>query len=70
MAKLVADNFGNGKVNVIIRESDITKFGYAPKLKMNLSSRKLQELGWTPKTDLKEMFGAMIEYMRDSIENA
>ena len=64
MACMVAENFGNG-IRVLINEAeDISRFGYAPTLKMNLSAQKLQALGFTAKTHLKESFEKMFEYMR------
>lgn len=50
---------------VEIQESDITQFGYAPTLKMNLSAEKLRALGWEPKYDLKDMFFRMIKYWKE-----
>ena len=63
IACLVAEKYGNGKVNVIIEETDTEKLGYAPTLHMNLDTSKLGNLGWTPKTNLEEMYGKMIEDM-------
>ncbi len=42
---------------------DITRFGYAPVLHMNLDTTKLQKLGWKPAFALKEMYSRMIGYM-------
>ena len=65
MACLVAEKFGQGKTSVRICEADdISRFGYAPTLKMNLSARKLNGLGWQAKTDLTQTYAALIEYMR------
>ena len=66
MACIVAQNFGKGKVKVRIEEvGDVTKFGYAPTLKMNLSTEKLQSLGWRPETNLVQSFEKMIDYMQN-----
>lgn len=65
MSCLVAEKFGNGNVKVVIRETeDIAKFGYAPTLKMNLSTEKLQNLGWSASVDLLQSYQKMIDYMK------
>lgn len=66
MAELVVDNFGNGKSKVVI---DIPKenMGYAPDVKMWLSSQKLNELHdgiWKPNVDMVEMYRRLIEYLK------
>lgn len=60
MAKMVADRCANGEICVRIEESDVSKFGYAPVLKMNLDTSKLKKLGWMPRCNLQEMFEALI----------
>ncbi len=69
MAEFVAKNFGGGKVKVLIREEDVTKAGYAPTLKMNLSAQKLKSLGWTPRFGLYEAFADLIDGMRALKDN-
>lgn len=65
MAKLVAEKCSNKKISVIIEENeDIAKLGYAPTLKMNLSTEKLKSLGWKAKVGLSDMFEIMIQDMR------
>lgn len=65
MALLVAEKCANGKIEVRRKvEQDITKLGYAPVLKMNLSTERLQELGWKPYYDLEEMFSRTINTMK------
>lgn len=44
---------------VEIKEAEISAFGYAPTLKMNLSAEKLRGLGWEAKYDLRDMFSRM-----------
>lgn len=69
MALQVAETFGKGKVKVVINEAeDISKFGYAPTLKMNLSAAKLKKLGWCAKVGLMQAFGYMIDYMKENAE--
>lgn len=64
MAQMVACECASGEIGVEIRPDDISKFGYAPVLKMNLDTGKLQSLGWTAKDSLKEMFRQLIEYLQ------
>lgn len=64
MAQLAAQK---GDIHVKIEEQfDLSKFGYAPTLHMNLDTTKLKSLGWKPKYDLSEMFDRLILFMRDS----
>lgn len=64
MACLVAEKCASGKISVEIKEvKDILKFGYAPTLYMNLDTSKLKALGWSPTTNLQEMYQNMIAYM-------
>lgn len=65
MAKLVAEKCSDKKISVIIEENeDIAKLGYAPTLKMNLSTEKLRSLGWKAKVGLSDMFEIMIQDMK------
>lgn len=64
MACMVADKFGSGKTKVVIRETDISALGYAPTLKMNLSTKKLRDLGWSANVGLLQSFEKMIDYMK------
>lgn len=63
MAKLVADMNG---IKVVVKEQDISKFGYANTLHMNLDTSKLRSLGWKAEVDLKEMFTRLIEDMKEA----
>ena len=57
MAEIALTSYGTGKQIVRIEEKeDISKFGFAPTLHMNLDTEKLQKLGWKPQYGLKEMF--------------
>ena len=60
MATLVAEQCAEGKIAVQKELEDIEALGYAPTLKMNLSSKKLQELGWHATVGLMEMYHRMI----------
>jgi len=61
MAQLVAKENG---IDVEVRLEDISSFGYAPTLKMNLDTSKLKALGWTADKGLSDMFSALIESMK------
>ena len=63
MANLVANECADGRINVLIEENESNHHGYAPTLKMNLSTEKLRNLGWEPHVGLKEMFDILIQYM-------
>lgn len=63
MACIVADMSENS-IQVIIEENtDIQKLGYAPTLKMNLATDKLQQLGWNASYDLQSMYERMMKSM-------
>lgn len=63
MAKLVAQEIAQNRIQVKIEESDISKFGYAQTLHMNLDTSKLKNLGWQATTNLKSMFEKTIRSM-------
>lgn len=61
MATMVAGQVAEGRIGVRCEiEEDLSRFGYAPVLRMNLDTRKLQALGWRPQEDLVGMFRRMI----------
>ncbi len=64
MANLVAKEFANGRIKVVIEESDTLAMGYAPVLHINLDTSKLRKLNWTPNTSLQMMYDYMIDSMR------
>ena len=64
MAQMVAQKIALGKIQVKIEESDISIFGYAKALRMNLDTSKLRKLGWQAKTGLSEMFARTIQGMQ------
>lgn len=57
MAELVCNTFeeSNIKVKIEIPE-DVSKFGYNPEMKIKLNSEKLENLGWKPTVNMKQMF--------------
>lgn len=61
MAEMVANEIAGGKIKVIfdIPESNMV-YGYAPDVKMKLSSDKIRKLGWKPEYNLKECYERMI----------
>jgi nucleoside-diphosphate-sugar epimerase len=64
MAKMVAKEFSK-KSKVIIDIPTVSQ-GYAPNVKLKLSSKKLKNLGWKPNTNLKNSYKKLINYI---IEN-
>lgn len=62
MANLVANEFGNGIVKIVIPEENM---GYAPKVNLHLSGSKIKKLGWQPTYGLKDMFARTIKSFRD-----
>ncbi len=65
MAQLVANECSENNICVKVEEEDINKFGYANTLCVNLDTSKIQNLGWKPKFNLKEMYLNLIETMKD-----
>ncbi len=65
MAYLVADKIADNEIKVVfdIPESE-NVYGYAPDVKMKLSSKKMRALGWKPEVGLEESYTRMIESMK------
>lgn len=59
MAELVARICGPSPVQVRVEPQDLAGLGYAPILKMDLDTAKLQALGWRPTVGLAEMYQRM-----------
>lgn len=67
MAEMVAHEVAKDKIKVVLDiPEDVQKMGYAPDVKMHLSARKLEKLGWRPQISLKETYERMIQYMKDN----
>lgn len=64
MARLVAEQVAHQTIQVRCELADISVFGYAPPLKMNLDTSKLRALGWCPTQNLYAMFTRLIAAMQ------
>lgn len=64
MAEFLCDNY-NPNIKVVVEEHP--EMGYAPVMKLHLSTKKLESLGWKPQYDLKEMFDRLIDSIADVI---
>lgn len=60
MANMVASKFSNNKSQVIFDIPQDNLYGYAPETKLKLSSKKLNNLGWTAKVGLEEAYRRML----------
>lgn len=66
MAQMVATNIAKDKIKVVIDiPKDITAYGYAPKEKMRLSSKKIQLLGWKAEVGIMDSYKRMIESIEE-----
>lgn len=61
MADMIADEIADHAIQVRIELDDISKYGFADTLYMNLDVSKLCALGWNPTHSLKEMYQRMID---------
>lgn len=61
MAELVASEIANGQIQVVYDISNNNKYGYAPEVKLKLSSEKLRNLGWNPQVNLRDAYCRMID---------
>ncbi len=68
MALLVANEFGEGKVKVVFDFSMVENLGFAPEVKINLATGKLEALGWKATTDLITMFKKTILFMKNNMQ--
>ncbi|SEM99343.1 Nucleoside-diphosphate-sugar epimerase [Pseudomonas sp. ok272] len=64
MAELVAKECAQDTINVVIKVPEhLENLGYAPTVKINLDTQKLNTLGWHPKTNLQDMYKNLLAYM-------
>lgn len=67
MAEMVARELANGEIQVVLDiPEDAYTYGYAPDVKMHLSSAKLRQLGWKPEISLPETYRRMIGSMLET----
>lgn len=64
MAELVVAEFGEPHTRVVI-DIPAENMGYAPDVKLWLSSHKLQQLGWQPTIGLKESYARLIQWLQE-----
>ena len=65
IAKLVASEVANGKIDVEINISE--NKGYAPDNTMRLSSKKLNGLGWIPKVSMVDGYKRIVCYIKEEM---
>lgn len=68
MARLVAHDICECQIDVKTEIDDISKYGYANTLHMNLDVSKMKSLGWYPQVGLSEMFYRAILDLKQRIE--
>ena len=67
MARMAAEEISGHAVKVVVDIPDhVKEMGYAPDVKLFLSSAKLQALGWEPESGLLESYRRMIRYMEET----
>ncbi|OPJ64518.1 NAD-dependent epimerase/dehydratase family protein [Clostridium chromiireducens] len=67
MAQRLVENYPQSKSQVVFEvDKNIEKRGFNPVVKINLNTEKINELGWTPKFSLEDMYEDMIESMKIS----
>ena len=69
MAELVANDVAHGTIKVIFDiPSQDHRFGYAPDVKLKMSTEKIQALGWKPYVGLIESYERMISSLKLQME--
>ena len=65
MAELVAQTCAAKPIKVIIDvPNDISKLGYAPTVKLNLDTARIESLGWHAKKDLPQMYQRLAAFLQ------
>lgn len=68
MAKLAVEKIAEDKVKIIIEiPEDLKSYGYAPKKKMKLSAKKMNQLGWKAEIGMVESYIRMMKSMEARI---
>lgn len=71
MAEMVCHDCAGDKIRVRYNLTDKPDvYGYAPIMKMKLSSEKLRRLGWEPRDALKDIYQELIRDMRNRIPDS
>lgn len=65
MAELCANILSKGVSEVIVEPENAEQHGYAPDVKLVLSSNKIRKLGWEPTVSLAEAFVRLAAYMKE-----
>lgn len=69
MAEIFCTHSFGEKISVKVEIKDISQYGYAPTLHMNLDTKKIRECGWTPEYNLDVMIENLIKYMSSEKNN-
>ncbi|MBQ3080234.1 MAG: NAD(P)-dependent oxidoreductase [Clostridia bacterium] len=56
LARIASQTLSGSKSKVVFDIPPSNEYGYAPDVKLRLSSQKMRSLGWKPQTGLKDMF--------------
>lgn len=65
MAKMICHEFARDEIRVEFHiPESLSEYGYPPDIKLFLSSKKMESLGWKPTVDLKESYRRLIEYLK------
>lgn len=65
VAQLACDVLGDGRSDVVIDVDESNSAGYAPDVRLRLSSAKLRALGWEPEFPLDESFRQLGAYIAE-----
>ncbi len=64
MAKIVAQEIGKNKIQVIIQSNNFNNSKFPPSHHLYLDTNKMAGIGWIPSKNLLEMYSRMIESMK------